>query len=51
MNSNETGGLLFETGGVPLSAKSRSTEAGIERIAELGLGCKGILRLTIIKGL
>jgi len=31
--------LLFGTAGVPVSAKSRSTEAGIERIAELGLGC------------
>jgi deoxyribonuclease-4 len=39
MSSNDTGELLFGTGGVPLSAKSRSTEAGIERIAELGLGC------------
>jgi deoxyribonuclease-4 len=39
MKSNETEGLLFGTGGVPLSAKSRSTEAGIERVAELGLGC------------
>jgi len=39
MNSNETGELLFGTGGVPASAKFRSTEAGIERIAELGLGC------------
>jgi deoxyribonuclease-4 len=39
MNSNETGGLLFGTAGIPVSAKSRSTEAGIERIAELGLGC------------
>jgi deoxyribonuclease-4 len=39
MNSNETGELLFGTGGVPASAKLRSTEAGIERIAELGLGC------------
>jgi deoxyribonuclease-4 len=39
MNSKESGGLLFGTGGVPVSAKSRSTEAGIERIAELGLGC------------
>lgn len=39
MNSNKTGELLFGTGGVPLSAESRSTEAGIERIAELGLGC------------
>ena len=39
MNLNETGELLFGTGGVPVSAKLRSTEAGIERIAELGLGC------------
>ena len=39
MNPNETGELLFGTGGVPVSAKLRSTEAGIERIAELGLGC------------
>ena len=39
MSSDKTGGLLFGTGGVPLSAKSRSTEAGIDRIAELGLGC------------
>ncbi len=39
MNQSEAGGLLFGTGGVPISAESRSTEAGIERIAELGLGC------------
>ena len=39
MSSNKADGLLFGTGGVPLSAESRSTEAGIERIAELGLGC------------
>jgi len=39
MSSRKTGGLLFGTGGVPVSAQSRSTEAGIERIAELGLGC------------
>jgi deoxyribonuclease-4 len=39
MKSNVTGGLLFGTGGVPVSAESRSTEAGIERITELGLGC------------
>ena len=39
MNSHEIGDLLFGTGGVPVSAKLRSTEAGIERIAELGLGC------------
>jgi len=42
MNSNETSELLFGTGGVPVSAKLRSTEAGIERIAELGLGCMEI---------
>ena len=39
MNPNRTGELLFGTGGVPFSAESRSTEAGIERIAELDLGC------------
>jgi deoxyribonuclease-4 len=39
MSSNKAGRLLFGTGGVPISAESRSTEAGIERIAELGLGC------------
>lgn len=39
MNSNEISELLFGTAGVPVSAKLRSTEAGIERIAELGLGC------------
>jgi deoxyribonuclease-4 len=39
MSSNKASGLLFGTGGVPLSARSRSTEAGIERIAELGLDC------------
>jgi len=39
MSSDKTVELLFGTGGVPVSAKLRSTEAGIERIAELGLGC------------
>jgi deoxyribonuclease-4 len=39
MNSNEVSELLFGTGGVPVSAKPHSTEDGIERIAELGLGC------------
>jgi len=39
MNSNELGELFFGTAGVPVSAKLRSTEAGIERIAELGLDC------------
>ncbi len=42
MTAKRTDGLLFGTGGVPVSAKSRSTEAGIERIAELGLGCMEI---------
>lgn len=31
--------LLFGTGGAPHSAKAESTSSGIERIAELGLGC------------
>ena len=31
--------LLFGTAGVPLSARSASTEAGVKRIVELGLGC------------
>lgn len=37
-----TGGLIFGTAGIPLNAKSRTTEAGIERIKELGLGCMEI---------
>jgi deoxyribonuclease-4 len=47
MNSNETSELLFGTAGVPVSAKLRSTEAGIERIAELGLGC---MEVEFVKG-
>lgn len=31
--------LLFGTGGTPHSSRSPSTASGIERIAELGLGC------------
>ncbi len=31
--------LLFGTGGVPKSSSPQSTPAGIERVAELGLGC------------
>lgn len=31
--------LLFGTGGTPHSSRSSSTESGIERIPELGLGC------------
>jgi len=34
--------LLFGTGGTPHSAKSSSTISGIERVAELGLGCMEI---------
>jgi len=37
MTSKE--GLLFGTAGVPLSSKAQSTQVGIERIHELGLGC------------
>jgi len=32
-------GLLFGTAGIPHSARSKTTIDGIERIAELGLGC------------
>jgi deoxyribonuclease-4 len=32
-------GLLFGTAGIPRSTKIKSTQSGIERIAELGLGC------------
>jgi len=39
MSSKPLDGLLFGTGGVPVSAAERSTEAGIKRIAELRLGC------------
>lgn len=35
-------GLLFGTAGIPHSAKTQSTIDGIERIAELGLGCMEI---------
>jgi deoxyribonuclease-4 len=36
---NDPTHLIFGTGGTPISAKARTTEAGIERVAELGLGC------------
>lgn len=39
--------LLFGTGGVPHSARDRSTVAGIERIAQLGLGC---MELEFVQG-
>jgi len=35
-------GLLFGTAGIPRSTKTKSTQSGIERIAELGLGCMEI---------
>ena len=35
-------GLLFGTGGIPHSARTRTTIDGIKRIAELGLGCMEI---------
>ncbi len=39
--------LLFGPAGVPLSAKGTSTTAGIERVAELGLGC---MELEFVQG-
>jgi deoxyribonuclease-4 len=39
--------LLFGPAGVPLSARARSTVAGIERVAELGLGC---MELEFVQG-
>jgi len=40
-------GLLFGTGGTPHSSKAPSTIVGIERIAELGLGC---MELEFVQG-
>ena len=40
-------GLIFGTAGTPHSAKSGTTVSGIERIAELGLGC---LELEFVRG-
>lgn len=34
-----TKGLLFGPAGIPLSTKIQTTQAGIERVHELGLGC------------
>jgi len=39
--------LLFGPAGVPLSAKGRSTESGIQRVDELGLGC---MELEFVRG-
>jgi len=40
-------GLVFGTGGTPLSSREQTTVAGIERIAELGLGC---MELEFVQG-
>jgi deoxyribonuclease IV len=40
-------GLLFGTAGVPHSSREQTTVAGIERIAELGLGC---MELEFVQG-
>jgi len=39
--------LVFGTAGIPRSTKSATTQAGIERIAELGLGC---LEVQFVQG-
>jgi deoxyribonuclease-4 len=39
--------LLFGTAGVPLSAKLRTTQSGIERLRELGLDC---LEVQFVRG-
>ena len=39
--------LLFGSAGVPKSARSKSTIGGIERVAELGLGC---MELEFVQG-
>ncbi len=39
--------LVFGTAGIPRSAESATTQAGIERIAELGLGC---LEVQFVQG-
>ena len=41
------GRLLFGTAGIPLSARAGTTQAGIERIAELGLEC---LEVQFVQG-
>ena len=40
-------GLLFGTAGIPHSTKIKSTQSGIERIAELGLGC---MEMEFVRG-
>jgi len=43
----KSGKLLFGTAGVPRSSISKSTESGIERVAELGLNC---LEVQFVRG-
>jgi len=38
-NETKKNQLIFGTAGTPISARTHTTESGIERIAELGLGC------------
>jgi deoxyribonuclease-4 len=45
MTTSET--LLFGTAGVPGNSKNQATESGIERVAELGLGC---LEVQFVRG-
>lgn len=40
-------GLLFGTAGIPRSTKIKSTQSGIERIVELGLGC---MEMEFVRG-
>jgi deoxyribonuclease-4 len=42
-----SGGLLFGTAGIPISSKTQSAAAGIDRIRELGLGC---MELEFVQG-
>jgi len=39
ISNNKSDQLLFGTAGTPVSTRASSTEAGIERVSELGLGC------------
>ena len=39
MTSLKRTGLIFGTAGAPVNSEQPTPEAGIERVAELGLGC------------
>lgn len=47
MADSKIGGILFGTAGIPHSAHARTTQAGIDRVAELGLGC---LEVEFVRG-